>query len=274
MELNLKRPLAFFDLETTGIRVATDRIVEISIVKIHPNGKKEIKTRRINPEIPIPPETSAIHGIFDEDVKDEPTFKQLAKGLHEFLQNCDLAGYNSNRFDIPLLIEEFLRADVDFDIENRLLIDVQNIFHKMEQRTLSAAYKFYCGAELINAHSAEADTIATYEILKAQLDRYAEADFKDKNGNISQPVKNDMQALSAFSEANKSADLIGFILYNEHGQEIINFGKHKGKLVSEVLKKEPSYYDWMMNGDFPLSTKKVMTKLKLKNSNLGNMKLF
>lgn len=274
MELNLKRPLAFFDLETTGIRVATDRIVEISIVKIHPNGKKEIKTRRINPEIPIPPETSAIHGIFDEDVKDEPTFKQLAKGLHEFLQNCDLAGYNSNRFDIPLLIEEFLRADVDFDIENRLMIDVQNIFHKMEQRTLSAAYKFYCGSDLENAHSAEADTLATYEILKAQLDRYADAEFKDKAGKTSKPIINEMHALANFSEANKSVDLIGFILYNENGQEIINFGKHKGKLVSDVLKKEPSYYDWMMNGDFPLSTKKVMTKLKLKYSNLGNMKLF
>ncbi|MCD6091512.1 MAG: ribonuclease H-like domain-containing protein [Bacteroidales bacterium] len=274
MELKLKRPIAFFDLETTGIKVATDRIVEISIVKIHPDGKKEIKTRRVNPGIHIPAETSAIHGIFDEDVKDEPTFKQLANGLHQFLINCDLAGYNSNRFDIPLIVEEFLRADIDFDIEGRQLVDVQNIFHKMEQRTLVAAYKYYCGKSLENAHSAEADTLATYEVLLAQLDRYKGVDFKDKAGNISQPVVNDVKALAKFSQVNRNVDLIGFIIYNDKDQEIINFGKHKGKLVSEVFKKESSYYDWMMKGDFPLSTKKVITKLKLKSSNLGNMKLF
>lgn len=274
MELNLKRPIAFLDLETTGIKVTTDRIVEISIVKIHPNGQKEVKTRRVNPEMPIPAETSAIHGIFDEDVKDEPTFKQLAKGLHQFLNNCDLAGYNSNRFDIPLLVEEFLRADVDFDIENRKLVDVQNIFHKMEQRTLVAAYKFYCGKDLENAHSAEADTFATYEVLKAQLDRYENVEFKDKSGNVSKPIVNDINALSEFSEATKNVDLIGFIIYNENGEEIINFGKHKGKLVSEIFKTESSYYDWMMKGDFPLSTKRVITKLKLKSSSQGNMKLF
>ncbi|MBN1651095.1 MAG: 3'-5' exonuclease [Bacteroidales bacterium] len=274
MELNLKRPIAFLDLETTGIKVASDRIVEISIVKIHPDGKKEIKTRRVNPEMHIPEETSAIHGIYDEDVKDEPTFRQLAKGLYQFLNNCDLAGYNSNRFDIPLLVEEFLRADIDFDIENRKRIDVQNIFHKMEQRTLVAAYKYYCGKDLENAHSAEADTIATYEVLKAQLDRYKGVEFKDKSGQVSIPVVNDINALAEFSEVNKSADLIGFIIYNDQGEEIINFGKHKGKLVSEIFNTESSYYDWMMKGDFPLSTKKVITKLKLKSSNLGNMKLF
>ncbi len=274
MELKLKRPIAFLDLETTGIKVATDRIVEISIVKIHPDGKKEIKTRRVNPEMHIPAETSAIHGIFDDDVKDEPTFRQLANGLHQFLNNCDLAGYNSNRFDIPLLAEEFLRADIDFDVDTRKLVDVQNIFHKMEQRTLVAAYKYYCGKDLENAHSAEADTIATYEVLLAQLDRYEGVEFKDKDGNISTPIVNDVSALAAFSEVNKNVDLIGFIIYNDEGEEVINFGKHKGRLVSEIFKTESSYYDWMMKGDFPLSTKKVITKLKLKSSDLGNMKLF
>lgn len=274
MELKLKRPIAFFDLETTGIKVATDRIVEISIVKIHPDGKKEVKTRRVNPEMPIPAETSAIHGIFDEDVKDEPTFKQLAKGLYQFLNNCDLAGYNSNRFDIPLIVEEFLRADIDFDVEGRQMVDVQNIFHKMEQRTLVAAYKYYCDKDLENAHSAEADTFATYEVLLAQLDRYEGVDFKDKAGNISQPIVNDIKALAKFSQVNRNVDLIGFIIYNDKDEEIINFGKHKGRLVSEIFKRESSYYDWMMKGDFPLSTKKVITRLKLKSSNLGNMKLF
>lgn len=272
MELNLKRPIAFLDLETTGIRVATDRIVELSIVKIHPNGKKEIKTRRVNPEIPIPPETSAIHGIYDEDVKEEPTFKMLAKSLYEFLNNCDLAGYNSNKFDIPLLVEEFLRADIDFEVDNRNLIDVQNIFHKMEQRTLVAAYKFYCDKDLENAHSAEADTLATYEVLKAQLDRYEGVEFKDKQGNVSKPVVNDMSALADFTDAKKSVDMVGFIVYNDKQEPIINFGKHKGKRVSDVFKKEPSYYDWMMNGDFPRSTKRVITKLKLQSSSQGNIK--
>lgn len=274
MELKLKRPIAFLDLETTGIKVASDRIVEISIVKIHPDGKKEIKTRRVFPEMPIPPETSAIHGIYDEDVKDEPSFKQIAKGLFEFLKNCDLAGFNSNRFDIPLLVEEFLRADIDFDIDGRKLVDVQNIFHKMEQRTLVAAYKYYCGKSLENAHSAEADTLATYEVLLAQLDKYEGVDFKDKAGNISQPIVNDVNALAEFSQVNRNVDLIGFIVYNENDEEVINFGKHKGKLVADIFKTESSYYDWMMKGDFPLSTKKVITRLKLKSSSLGNMKLF
>lgn len=273
MELKLKRPIAFFDLETTGIKVATDRIVEISIVKIHPDGRKEIKTRRVNPEMPIPAETSEIHGIYDEDVKDEPNFKALAKSLDAFLKNCDLAGYNSNRFDIPLLAEEFLRAGVDFDVENRDLVDVQNIFHKMEQRTLVAGYKFYCQKELINAHSAEADTIATFEIMEAMLDKYEGVEFTDKKGNVSTPVVNDIKALCKFSTVNRNVDLIGHIVLNDKDEEIINFGKHKGRLVADVFKTEPSYYDWMMRGQFPEYTKKVITKLKLKSANKGNMKL-
>ncbi len=274
MELKLKRPIAFLDLETTGIKVATDRIVEISIVKIHPDGKKDIKTRRVNPERPIPVETSEIHGIYDEDVKDEPNFKALAKSLDAFLKNCDLAGYNSNRFDIPLLAEEFLRAGIDFDVETRNLVDVQNIFHKMEQRTLVAAYKFYCEKELINAHSAEADTIATFEIMEAMLDKYEGVEFTDKKGNVSKPVINDVKALSEFSTVNRNVDLIGHIVYNDNDEEIINFGKHKGRLVADVFKTEPSYYDWMMRGQFPEYTKKVITKLKLKSASKGNMKLF
>lgn len=274
MELKLKRPIAFFDLETTGIKVATDRIVEISIVKIHPNGKKEVKTRRVNPEIPIPKETSEIHGIYDEDVKDEPTFKQIARSLDAFIQNCDLAGYNSNKFDVPLLAEEFLRAGIDFDVENRNLVDVQNIFHKMEQRTLVAAYKFYCQKDLTNAHSAEADTTATYEVLEAMLDKYDGVEFVDKKGNVSQPVVNDIKALSEFSTVNRNVDLIGHIVLNENDEEVFNFGKNKGRLVSEVFTKEPSYYDWMMKGQFPEYTKKVITKIKLKSASQGNMKLF
>lgn len=250
MKLNLTKPLAFFDLETTGLDVANDRIIEISIVKINIDGTKEIKTKLINPTIPISPAASAVHGITNEDVKDEPTFKQIAKDLHRFLEGCDLAGYNSNRFDVPLLVEEFLRADVDFDIAKRKLIDVQNIFHKMEQRTLSAAYKFYCSKELINAHSAEADTTATFEILEAQLSKYSE-------------LKNDMNFLSEFTKMNNNVDLLGRIVYDENNVEVFNFGKHKGKSVKEVLEKEPGYYHWMMNGDFPLYTKKVLTRIKL-----------
>lgn len=274
MELKLKRPIAFFDLETTGIKVATDRIVEISIVKIHPNGKKEVKTRRVNPEMPIPKEASEVHGIYDEDVKDEPTFKQIARSLDTFIQNCDLAGYNSNKFDVPLLAEEFLRAGIDFDVENRNLVDVQNIFHKMEQRTLVAAYKFYCQKDLTNAHSAEADTMATYEILEAMLDKYEGVEFTDKKGNVSTPVVNDMKALSEFSTVNRHVDLIGHIVLDENDDEVINFGKHKGRKVVDVFKTEPSYYDWMMKGQFPEYTKKVITKIKLKSASQGNMRLF
>lgn len=251
MELNIKNPLIFIDLETTGLDVVNDRIVEISAYKVLPNGEKEIKTRRVNPTIPIPAEASAIHGITDEDVKDEPTFKMLAKSLAAFMEGCDLAGFNSNKFDFPLLTEEFLRAGVDFDFRKRKFIDVQTIFHKMERRTLEAAYKFYCDKDLEGAHSAEADTLATYEVLKAQLDRYPD-------------LKNDVAYLSEFSTQTQNVDFLGRIIYDEKGVEVFNFGKHKGKSVEEVFGKEPSYYSWMMNGDFPLYTKKVLTNIYLR----------
>jgi DNA polymerase III subunit epsilon len=273
MELNLTRPIAFFDLETTGIKVATDRIVEICILKVHPDQSVKTKTLRINPEIPIPPEVTAIHGITDEDVKDAPKFPEVAHELLQFLENCDLAGYNSNHFDIPLLVEEFLRAGVDFDLKGRRFVDVQNIFHRMEPRNLNAALKFYCDKDLVNAHSAEADTIATYEILKAQLDRYKDVSLKDKKGNISQPVVNDIKALSEFSYLSKNVDLIGHIVMNEKNVEVFNFGKHKGKPVEQVFVTEPSYYDWIMKSEFPLSTKKVVTSIKLRGFNKQSVKL-
>lgn len=272
MELKLTRPLAFIDLETTGIKVATDRIVEICILRVEPDGTSKIKTLRINPEIPIPPEVTAIHGIRDEDVKDAPKFREVAGELAHFMENCDIAGYNSNHFDIPLLVEEFLRIDMDFELKGRRFIDVQNIFHKMEPRNLSAAYKFYCDRDLENAHSAEADTVATFEILKAQLDKYEGTQIKDRNGKMIQPVVNDMAALSAFSYSSRVVDLIGHIVYNERNIEVFNFGKHKGKPVTEVFKNEPSYYDWIMKSEFPLSTKKVVTVLKLRGAANGQVK--
>ena len=273
MELTLTKPIAFFDLETTGIKVATDRIVEICIHRVNVDNSTQTRTIRINPCIPIPPEVTAIHGITDEDVKDCPPFKMVARELAHFLENCDLAGFNSNHFDIPLLVEEFLRAGIDFDLKGRRFVDVQNIFHKMEPRNLSAAYRFYCEKELINAHSAEADTMATYEILKAQLDHYADVSFRDRKGSVSQPIVNDIKALSDFSFGMNNVDLIGHIVYNEKNVEVFNFGKHKGKAVAKVLKDEPSYYDWMMKGEFPLSTKKVLTMLKLRGFNNESVKL-
>ena len=250
MELNLTRPLAFFDLETTGLNITNDRIVEISILKAMPDGSQKTLTRLINPTIPIPPETTKIHGITDEDVKGKPTFSEVANELNQFLHNCDLSGYNAIKFDIPMLVEEFFRAEVNFEIKNRRFIDVQNIFHKMEQRTLKAAYQFYCGKELIDAHTAEADTIATYEILKAQLDRYQDIEYADRDGIVSFPVKNEMEALHQFSKQNNNADLVGHIIFNNKEIEVFNFGKHKGKSVEEIFNKEPSYYDWMMKSDF------------------------
>ncbi len=249
MKLNLKRPIVFFDLETTGVDTAKDRIVEISMVKVMPDGEEIIKTRRINPQMHIPEDATAIHGITDEDVKDAPTFAQIAKSLSQFIEGCDFGGFNSNRFDLPMLVEEFLRAGVDVDFKKRKFIDVQNIFHKMEQRTLVAAYKFYCDKNLDDAHSAEADTKATYEVLKAQLDRYPE-------------LQNDVAALAEFSTRGETVDYAGRIIYNERGEEVFNFGKYKGISVSEVFRKEPSYYAWMMNGDFPLYTKKVITEIR------------
>ncbi|MBE6299469.1 MAG: 3'-5' exonuclease [Bacteroidales bacterium] len=248
MELNIKNPIVFFDLETTGLNIATDRIIEISYLKVWPNGKEESKTRRINPEMPIPPQSTAIHGITDADVADCPTFKEIAKTLAAEIKGCDLAGYNSSRFDVPLLVEEMLRAGVDFDISKRKQIDVQTIFHKMEQRTLTAAYKFYCDKELDNAHSAEADARATYEVLKSQLDRYSD-------------LPNDMAALSEFTTYNNNLDLAGRIIVDDKGRAIFNFGKHKGKFVFDVFATDLGFYDWMQKGEFSLNTKKVLTKL-------------
>ena len=262
MELNLTRPLAIFDLETTGIRVATDRIVEICIIRVEPDNNSITRTFKINPEIPIPLDATLIHGISDEDVKDAPTFKELSAELYELFRDCDLSGYNSNKFDIPLLVEEFLRADIDFDLRDRYFIDVQNIFHKMEPRNLRAAYKFYCDRELEDAHTAEADTRATYEILKAQVERYSNTEYKDEEGNVSVPVKNDMKALHDFSYNTRFVDLIGHIVFNAKQEEAFNFGKHKGRTVEEVFRKEPQYFDWMMKAEFPLSTKKVIASIR------------
>ncbi len=252
MELNLKNPIVFFDLETTGVNVNSDRIVEICVLKVSPDGSEETKTWLVNPERPIPQETTDIHGISDDDVKDKPTFKELAKTIAKMIEGCDMAGFNSNRFDVPLLAEEFLRADVDIDMKKRKFIDVQTIFHKNEPRTLVAAYKFYCEQELTNAHSAEADVRATYEVLKAQLDRYDN-------------IENDMAQLAEFSTFTKNADYSGRIVYDKDGIECINFGKYKGQKVAEVFAKDPGYYSWMMNGDFPLYTKKVITEIKFRS---------
>ncbi|MBL4745132.1 MAG: 3'-5' exonuclease [Flavobacteriaceae bacterium] len=254
MELNLTKPIVFFDLETTGINIAHDRIVEISILKIFPNGNKESKTWLVNPEMKIPKESTAIHHITDEKVANEPTFKELAREVSLLIKDCDLAGFNSNRFDIPLLAEEMLRAAIDFDMKNRVAIDVQVIFHKKEQRTLSAGYKFYCGQDLEGAHSAEADTNATYEILLAQLDKYPD-------------LENDVKSLSEFSTHNKRADFAGFIMFNEDGKEVFTFGKYKGKEVEAILAKDLGYYAWIQKSDFPLYTKKVLTAIKLRSFN-------
>jgi DNA polymerase-3 subunit epsilon len=263
MKLNLGKPLIFFDLETTGLSLGSDRIVEICLLKVEADNTKEVKTWRVNPQIPIPPHISKIHGIFDKDVADCPTFKELAPQLSAFIGNADLAGFNSNKFDVPFLVEEFLRAEVDFDFKNRKLVDIQNIFHFMEPRNLRAAYKFYCDKELINAHSAEADTIATYEIFLAQLERYENTEMKNEKGEIYIPVKNDIHSLSLLTAKTRNADLAGRIVYNDKGIEVFSFGKHKDKAVTEVFEKEPSYYTWMMQGDFPLYTKKIITQIRL-----------
>jgi DNA polymerase-3 subunit epsilon len=264
--LFLKKPLAFFDLETTGINISTDRIVEISIVKVMPNGEHSIKTSRINPTIPIPVESSLIHGIYDEDVQDKPTFAGIAHSYAQFLQGCDLGGFNIIRFDVPVLVEEFLRADIDFDISSRKLIDAQRIFHLMEPRNLSAAYRFYCNKELEGAHGAEADAMATYEVLKSQIVRYKDIVLKDSNGKETVPIKNDMAVLHDLT-ASQFADLAGRLAFNDKGEEIFNFGKYKNMKVTEVLDKDPSYYDWMMKGDFSLNTKKKLTEIKLRKFN-------
>lgn len=254
MKLELKNPIIFFDLETTGVDTSKDRIVEISLVKVMPDGEQETKTRRINPEMPIPPASTAIHGITDEDVKDAPRFREVAKSLAQYIEGCDLGGFNSYKFDLPLLAEEFLRAGVDIDLKKRKMIDVQNIFHKMEQRTLVAAYKFYCDKDLQDAHSAEADTLATYEVLLAQLARYPD------------DLKNDVDFLADFSLRSKFVDYAGRVVYDDKGVEVFAFGKHRGRSVAEVFRKEPSYYSWIMDGDFPQYTKKVVTEIRLRDA--------
>ena len=256
MKLNLKNPLVFFDLETTGTNINSDRIVEICYLKVYPNGNEESKTMRINPEMHIPEASSAVHGIYDADVADCPTFREVAKNIANDIEGCDLAGFNSNRFDIPLLAEEFLRVGVDIDMMKRKFIDVQVIFHKLEQRTLSAAYKFYCNKNLEDAHTAEADTRATYEVLKAQLDRYPDV------------LENDMKFLADYSSYNKNVDFAGRIVYNEQGVEVFNFGKYKGMPVAEILKKDIGYFGWLMQGDFTLNTKNVLTKIRLRETGL------
>ena len=254
MELKLNKPICFFDLETTGINVASDRIVEISILKVFPNGNKESHTWRVNPEMPIPAVVIAIHGITDEMVADEPTFKVLAPKVYALIKDSDLGGFNSNRFDIPLLAEELLRAEIDFDLKKALSVDVQTIFHKKEKRTLEAAYKFYCDKSLENAHSASADTLATYEVLLSQLERYED-------------LENDVSSLASYSSHKQFADFAGFIGFSKEGDEVFNFGKHKGVLVEDVLEKEPGYFGWILNADFPLYTKKVLTRVKLRKLN-------
>src|ERR1700744_1266701 len=258
MKLNLKRPLAFFDLEATGTTIGVDRIVEISVIKLNVDGSEEVKTWRVNPEMPIPLESSLIHGIYDEHIKDEAIFKAVAHEVAEFIAESDLAGFNSNKFDIPMLMEEFIRAGVDFDLDNRFFVDVQNIFHQMEQRTLRAAYQFYCQKEILNAHSAEADTRATMEVLLAQIDRYENTEWEDKKGNRTVPVVNNIEALHKFTNLSRPVDFAGRMVYNEQGEEVFNFGKHKGKKVEDVFNIEPSYYAWMMQGDFPLYTKRKL----------------
>ncbi len=264
-KLNLKNPLVVFDLETTGTNISQDRIVEIAMVKAMPDGTIEEKCRKLNPTIPIPTETSLIHGIYDEDVKDKPTFKQVAKSLAQFLEGCDLAGFNVLGFDVPMLVEEFLRANVDFDVENRKIVDAQKIFHLMEKRNLTAAYKFYCDKDLENAHSALADTKATYEVLISQIEKYEGQEASDNLGKPMATIENDMGILHDLTTTNR-VDLAGRLVLKD-GIETFNFGKHRGKPVSEVLQKEPSFYDWIMKGDFPLDTKRRLTQIKLRSFN-------
>ena len=254
MKLNLKNPLIFFDLETTGVDVSKDRIVDICYIKVFPDGSEKEYTRRINPGMHIPEGASAVHGIYDDDVKDCPLFREVAREIAADFEGCDLAGFNSNRFDLPMLAEEFLRAQVDIDLTRHHAIDVQVLYHKREPRTLSAAHKFYCGCEFDNAHSALADTRATYEVLKAQLDHYDD-------------MENDVAALAKESSFTRNVDFAGRFVYDDAGREVFNFGKYKGEPVAAVLQRDPGYYGWMMNGDFPLNTKQALTRIKLREFN-------
>lgn len=262
MALNLKNPLVIFDLETTGISISQDRIIEYSFIKIYPNQTRETRTERINPTIPIPQESSLIHGIYDKDVADAPEFKQVAKNLAKWLEGCDLGGFNVIKFDVPMLVEEFLRAEVEFEIKNRKLIDAQRFFHLLEKRNLSAAYKFYCNKNLDNAHSAEADTLATLEVLEAQVERYDNQEVNDNLGKKIGDFKNDMGVLHNLVFT-KMVDLAGRMVYNNKGEIVFNFGKHRNKPVKEVLRSEPSYFDWMMRGDFTRDTKRRLTEIRL-----------
>jgi DNA polymerase-3 subunit epsilon len=262
MKLNLRIPLCFFDLETTGINITHDRIIEIAVIKVMPNGEVFRKSNLVNPGIPIPPMSTAIHGITNEKVADKPTFKEVAKDYLKFFEGADLAGFNILKFDVPMLVEEFLRAGIEFDYSRKKLIDAQKIFHLMEKRTLSAAFKFYCGKEMTNAHSAEADTQATMEVMMAQIERYENQEVSDGQGTRIGYIKNDMEELNRIT-ATDMVDLAGRMVKNEQGEPVFNFGKHKNKPVLTVFREEPSYYDWMMNGDFPLDTKRRLTEIKL-----------
>ena len=250
MKLKLKRPLVVFDLETTGVNPTTDRIIEICMLKVFPEGHEELRTYRINPTVPIHEQATAVHGITDADVADKPTFKDLSNEINHFLRECDFGGFNSNKFDFPMLVEEFYRAGVEFEVEKRKFIDAQRIFHFKEPRNLKAAYKFYCDKDLENAHSAEADTLATWSVLKAQIERYED-------------IPQDIEGLHKMSGQNNLADLAGRFIYDDKREVIFNFGKHKGKFVKQVLKDEPGYYAWMMDGDFPQQTKQVLTRIRL-----------
>lgn len=270
MNLNLRRPIVFFDLETTGINIANDRIVELAMVKVMPDGTVHTRPEKgaaekrylINPEMPIPTESSVIHGVYDEDVKDAPTFRQISKGLFKFLHDCDLGGFNSNKFDIPLLAEEFMRVGIDFSTEGRNLVDVQTIFHIMEQRTLKAAYTFYCDKSLDDAHEALPDTVATYEIFQSMIERYEGTDIVDAKGNVLPTFTNDMEVIHKFCQRGRNLDFMGRFVLNDDDVPVFNFGKYKGQAVKDVLGKDPGYYGWMMNGDFPRYTKKVLTDLR------------
>ncbi len=266
MKLKLTKPLVFFDLETTGLNIGTAKIIEICLFKVHPDGKEEMFTTLVNPEIHIPEETSEIHGIYDKDVVDKPTFKELAPKIANFLKGCDLSGYNVLKFDLPLLVEEYLRIDSELDLRNVKVVDVQNIFHKMEPRNLKAAYKFYCGKDIENAHTAEADTIATFRVLEAQIEKYENVpapDDEDNNSNTF-PIKNDINALATFSTNNRNVDFAGHIVFNDENQEVFNFGKHKGIPVETIFVKEPAYFDWILKADFPLYTKQIITKIRMR----------
>lgn len=264
MKLKLTKPLVFFDIEATGLNIGTDKVVQICFYKVMPDGSNSTYTTLINPEMHIPEQVSEIHGIYDKDVKDAPTFRQEAHHISEFIKGCDLAGYNILKYDMPLLMEEFLRIGMEPDLRGVKMVDVQNIFHKMEPRTLRAAHRFYCGEDIENAHSADADTMATYRVLEAQVEKYENVlswDDKEREQGIC-PIKNDVAALAAYSAAGRNVDFAGHIVFNDRDEEVFNFGKHKGKTVREVFAMEPSYYNWMMNADFPLYTKKIITNIR------------